>query len=99
MDEDANRYARELLEAINAAIAESPEVQRCRARARAAGIELQLVLEAKGASATARRDSSMVVSGHRVSPASPKPSTITAADRRFLRSLRISADEPVETKE
>ena len=37
MNDVVNRLARELAEAIGAAVAHNPEVEACRARARAAG--------------------------------------------------------------
>lgn len=37
MDDVVNRFARELADAIAAAVAESPEVEACRSRARAEG--------------------------------------------------------------
>jgi hypothetical protein len=100
MDDVVNRMARELSDAIAAAVAEDARVEACRERARAAGFELKVSLEAvigfvnrstpgalakvpapqKGASRTAER----------------RPFEISANDRRFLRSLRIAADETQE---
>jgi hypothetical protein len=103
MDEDVNRYALELIEAINAAIAQSPEVQRCRARARAAGVELSLAFEARGLGQSqegpARREAPRASAASRSRSLGPRLYTITAADRRFLRSLRIAADETPEPVE
>jgi len=69
MDDVVNRFARELADAIAAAVAENPQVEACREKARAAGFEMKVTLEA------------------------------TANDRRFLRSLRIAADETTEAVE
>ena len=100
MDDVVNRMARELSDAIAAAVAEDPRVEACRERARAAGFELKVSLEAvigfvnrttpgalaklptpqKGAARAADR----------------RPFEISANDRRFLRSLRIAADETQE---
>ena len=44
--EDVNRFARELADAIAAAVAEHPQVEACRERARAAGYEMRVTLEA-----------------------------------------------------
>ncbi|MCA1584732.1 MAG: hypothetical protein LC791_08160, partial [Acidobacteria bacterium] len=46
MDDVVNRFARELAHAVAAAVAEHAEVEACRARARAAGYEMKLTLEA-----------------------------------------------------
>ena len=46
MDDVVNRFARELADAIAAAVAESAEVEACRERARAAGYEMKVKLEA-----------------------------------------------------
>ena len=69
MDDVVNRFARELADAIAAAVAENPQVEACREKARAAGFEMKVTLE------------------------------VTANDRRFLRSLRIAADETAEPVE
>jgi hypothetical protein len=95
--DDVNRYARELADAIAAAVAESAQVEACRERARAAGYEMKVTLEAvvgfvhrdnKGAT-------SKVATPARVVPVQ-RAMEITANDRRFLRSLRIAADETTE---
>jgi hypothetical protein len=100
VDEAVNRYARELIDAINAAVARDPDVQACRDRARADGLELTLALEA--VVGLAGRNEPAVGAGaatvrpaRRPAPAS-RPYEITAADRRFLRSLRIAAADPAE---
>src|SRR5687768_352010 len=46
MDDVVNRFARELADAIAAAVAENPEVEACRERARTAGYEMKVTLEA-----------------------------------------------------
>ena len=46
MDDVVNRMARELSDAIAAAVAEDPRVEACRERARAAGFEMRVSLEA-----------------------------------------------------
>ena len=46
MDEIVNRYARELAEAIAAALAHDERVETCRAKARAAGYDMRVTLEA-----------------------------------------------------
>ncbi len=46
MDDVVNRIARELSDAIAAAVAEDARVEACRERARAAGFEMKVTLEA-----------------------------------------------------
>ncbi len=46
MDDVVNRFAKELADAIAAAVAENPEVAACRARAREAGFDMKVTLEA-----------------------------------------------------
>jgi hypothetical protein len=93
MDDITKRFAKELAEAISAAAATDPRVEACRARARAAGYEMKVSVEA--------------VAGfnHRSAGEQPRPAAvrqiarpleISASDRRFLRSLRIAADETKE---
>ena len=98
MDDVVNRFARELADSIAAAVSESAEVEACRERARAAGYEMKVNLEAvvgfvnRGQPQTEGTDASKGV------PASKalvprKPFDMTVNDRRFLRSLRIAAEE------
>jgi len=98
MDDVVNQFAHELADAIAAAIADDPRVEGCREKARAAGFEMRVTLEAvvgfmSRANANANANTvtkvqtpARVVSTHRALD-------ITANDRRFLRSLRIAADE------
>ena len=98
MDDVVNRLARELADAIAAAVADDPQVEACRERARAAGFEMKVTLEAvvgfvsrtttteKGGAIVKVPTAAKVVSARRISD-------MTANDRRFLRSLRIAADE------
>src|SRR6187397_1859788 len=46
MDDVVNRFAKELADAIAAAVAEYPQVEACRARAREAGFDMRVTLEA-----------------------------------------------------
>ena len=55
MDDVVNRFARELADAIAAAVAENPEVEACRERARTAGYEMKVTLEAVVGFVTARQ--------------------------------------------
>ena len=93
MDDVQNRFARELADAVAAAVAQSADVERCRERARAAGYHLHVTLDATVGFAA--------LAGHELqeTPATEAPVEelpvfeVSANDRRFLRSLRIAADE------
>ena len=103
MDDVVNRFARELADAVATAVAESPEVEACRARARAAGYEMKLTLEAVVGFATRAAGETRAESTSTGVPASRaltprRPAEMTANDRRFLRSLRISTDEATQAK-
>jgi phage I-like protein len=97
MDTLMNQLARELSDAIAAAVADDTRVEACREKARAAGIEMRVSLEAvigfvnraqPVAGSPVRKTGAKKVSG--------RQQDMTANDRRFLKSLRISADEPAE---
>ena len=93
MDSGVNQLARELSEAIASAVADDPRVAACRERAKAAGYDLRVSLEAvigfaqRGGTGKAEKTKKQ---GMR------SPFEMSANDRRFLKSLRISADEPTE---
>jgi hypothetical protein len=104
MDDVVNRFARELVDAIAVAVAESAQVEACREKARAAGFEMKVTLEAVvGFVSRAQQSAALakVAAPARVArEAQPKKSfEVTANDRRFLRSLRIAADEAAELEE
>ncbi len=97
MDSLMNQLAREMTDAIASVVARDPTIEACREKARAAGLDMRVSLEtvigfaerggaeggAKGAAAKARQ--------------SPRTSfEMSANDRRFLKSLRISSDETTE---
>ena len=100
MDDVVNRLARELADAIAAAVADDPQVEACREKGRAAGFEMRVTLEAvvgfvnrtteKGGAIAKVTTPAKVVAARRVD--------MTANDRRFLRSLRIAADEAKQEK-
>ena len=101
MDDVVNRMARELSDAIAAAVAEDPRIEACRERARAAGFEMKVSLEAvigfmnrtsPGALAKIGAAPQKTVR----SAADRRNFEISANDKRFLRSLRIAADETQE---
>ena len=104
MDDVVNRFARELTDAITAAVAENPQVEACREKARAAGFEMKVTLEAVvgfvNRSQTAAPAKVAAAPARPVREVQPRRSfEVTANDRRFLRSLRISADETTESVE
>ncbi len=99
MDDVVNRLARELSDAIAAAVAEDPRIEACRERARAAGFEMKVSLEAVIGFVNRTTPGALTKVG-----ATPQKSQrllrnnfeISANDKRFLRSLRIAADETQE---
>jgi hypothetical protein len=105
MDDVVNRFARELADAIAAAVAENAQVEACREKARAAGFEMKVTLEAVvgfvSRSQTAALTKVTTATQPRpVRDVQPRRTLeVTANDRRFLRSLRIAADETAEPVE
>jgi hypothetical protein len=100
MDDVVNRFAKELADAIAAAVAENPQVEACRAKAREAGFDMRVTLEAVVGfvNRTAEGSVTKVATPARLL-AARRAFDLTANDRRFLRSLRIGADEAKETVE
>jgi hypothetical protein len=109
MDDVVNRFARELADAIAAAVAENPQVEACREKARAAGFEMKVTLEAVVGFVSRNQPAKTGQPGEPGQTAAlakvaaparvvqPKRALeVTANDRRFLRSLRIAADETTE---
>jgi hypothetical protein len=92
MDALVNQLAREMSDAIAAAVKDDPRVDACREKARAAGLDMRVTLEA--AIGFGQRTTGTTPKGRRATPRSPLE--MSANDRRFLKSLRISADEPTE---
>ena len=99
MDDVVNRLARELSETIAAAVADDPRVEACREKARAAGYEMRVTLEAVIGFASRTAAGASAKSGKAAKARPVRPMEMSANDRRFLRSLRIAADESVEKKE
>jgi hypothetical protein len=98
-DDVVNRFARELADAIAAAVAENPQVEACREKARAAGFEMKVTLEAVvGFVSRGQQTAALtkVAAPARTAQQQKKNVEVTANDRRFLRSLRIAADEAAE---
>ena len=98
MDPVVNPLARELADAISAAVSADPRVDACRVKARDAGYELRVSLDVSVGFARP------AAAGDSSTPAERRPTPrpaheMTSGDRRFLKSLRIAADETVENKE
>jgi hypothetical protein len=104
MDDVVNRFARELADAIAAAVAENAQVEACREKVRAAGFEMKVTLEAVVGFVS--RNQTAALTKITTTQARPvrevqlrRTFEVTANDRRFLRSLRIAADETAESVE
>jgi hypothetical protein len=96
MDDVVNRMARELSDAIAAAVAEDARVEACRERARAAGFEMKVSLEAVIGFVNRNTNALARITPAQRQRAERRPLEMSANDRRFLRSLRIAADEAQE---
>ena len=102
MDDVVNRFAKELADAIAVAVAENSQVEACREKARAAGYEMKVTLEAVVGFANRAQPSNALAkvgAPARNLQARRTGLEVTANDRRFLRSLRIAADETAEPVE
>ena len=96
MDSVVNQVARELTEAISAAVADDARVEACREKARAAGFDLKVTLEAIIGFVDREKSANQKSASRKT--AGRQAFEMSANDRRFLKSLRISADE-VQEKE
>jgi len=99
MDDVVNRFARELADAIAAAVAENPQVEACREKARAAGFEMKVTLEAVVGFVNRSQSTALTkvaAPARQARELQRRNFEVTANDRRFLRSLRIAADEAAE---
>jgi len=95
VDSVMQQLARELSDAIAAAIAADPRIDACREKARAEGYELKLSLDASVGFIATAEGATAAKAAPRRSPQRPA-ADMTVTDRRFLKSLRIAADEPAE---
>ena len=101
MDDVVNRLARELAEAIAAAVADDPQVEACREKARGAGFEMRVTLEAVVGFVNRTNNTGSAIAKVTTPAkvvAARRALDMTANDRRFLRSLRIAADEAKQEK-
>ena len=104
MDARVNQLSRELTDAIAAAVADDARVAAIREKAGAEGYDVRLTLEAVLHFASRDAGDSLLARDEADEPAPParsrklpvKPFEMSANDRRFLKSLRISADEPTQ---
>ena len=100
MDDVVNRMAKELSDAIAAAVADDARVEACRERARAAGFEMKVSLEAVIGFVNRTQPGALARTPAPAQKALPpqqrRQFEISANDKRFLRSLRIASDETQE---
>ena len=95
MDDVVNRLSRELADAMAAAVADDHRVEACHEKARAAGYTMKVSLEAVIGFANRPKGDRMDTAGVVVAKngAVSESGVMSSNDRRFLRSLRIAADE------
>lgn len=95
MDSLMNQLAREMTDAIASVVASDPKVEACREKARAAGLDMRVSLE----TVIGFAEKPAAPGAKAAKPRNTQPKTafeMSANDRRFLKSLRISADETQE---
>ena len=92
MDDVVNQLAKELADAIAAAVADNARVEACRVKARESGLDMRVTLEAVVGFVNKNNETAVarVTTPTRLLPAAYE---LTATDRRFLRSLRIAASD------
>jgi len=93
MDSLVNQLAREITDAIAAVVASDPRIEACREKARAAGLDVRVSLET-AISFVDRSEPGQAKATRRQAPRASFE--MSANDRRFLKSLRISSDEAAE---
>ena len=100
MDDVVNRLAKELADAIAVAVSDSPQVNACRTKARDAGYGMRVTLEAVVGFGN-RVDGQPVtrVSAAARLLAAGSSLDLTANDKRFLKSLRISITQTQDAVE
>ena len=99
MDPFMNQLAREMTDAIASVVAKDPAIEACREKARAAGLDMRVSLETVigFADRGGAPDPEAKAAGVGKARQSPRASfEMSANDRRFLKSLRISSDETTE---
>ena len=95
MDDVVKGLSRELADAMAAAVADDHRVEACHEKARAAGFNMKVSLEAVIGFANRPTGGRMATAGVVVAESGVVPDTgvMSSNDRRFLRSLRIAPDE------
>ena len=94
-EDDVQRLASEIGATLRRVVSESPQVSLCLARARNAGFEVSLALEATIAVTRGRKREGEAAPEFalRVEPGEPAPLRMTPLDRKFLRSLKIAVED------
>ena len=107
-DDDVTRLTEEVGTTLRRVLDESPRMEHCLSRIRAEGYSVSVVLEATiGLSRVERRDAAAApafdvrdVRVEKAGPtalkaekAEPPPPRMTPLDKKFLRSLKITADD------
>ncbi len=99
MDSTMKQLARELTDAVSAAVSRDVRVEACREKAKAAGYDMRVSIEAVVSFTSTSRDAAAggrTTSGRRTTG---RGLDMSQNDRRFLKSLRIAADETTEEVE
>ena len=95
MDPVMKQLARELTDAVSAAVSNDARVEALREKARVAGLDMRVSLEAVVTFAS--REGATGAKGSKSRRGAGRSGLeMSANDRRFLKSLRISADEAAE---
>ncbi len=98
MDDTINRLAKEMVQAIAAAVASDPTVEALREKARAAGFEMQVSLDAELGFAARAKSTALVKAKRQGTAWTRRAREINANDRLFLKSLRIAPEELPDVK-
>ena len=94
MDDVVNRLSRELANAMATAVANDTRVEACHEKAKAVGYSMKVSLEAVIGFASRRSTHEEAChSSQAETSQNAETQVVNSNDRRFLRSLRISADE------
>jgi hypothetical protein len=93
VEDRVNILARELGDVIGEVVAASPLVEAVREKARVEGYEMRVTLEAIIAFVTRGDSKHSPEKTTALVPVSKANQEYTANDRRFMRSLRIAADD------
>jgi hypothetical protein len=95
MDATMKQLARELTDAVSAAVSKDARVEACRERARVAGYDMRVSIEAVVSFMSREAaGAGKVAQGRRTT--NRFGMDMSANDKRFLKSLRIAADETTE---